>query len=77
MLLKSRIGWGAMSKRSKHSSADKAALDTESQTVTTMSAALALAQYWARWTEENRSAIAHYNARVQKEGLPLEEYRTF
>ncbi len=33
--------------------------------------------YWQRWNEENRDAIAHYNARVESEGLPLARYRTF
>jgi antitoxin CcdA len=34
-------------------------------------------QYWERWNEENKEAIAHYNARIAKEGLPLARYRTF
>ena len=34
-------------------------------------------QYWARWNEDNKEAIAHYNARIAKEGLPLARYRTF
>ena len=34
-------------------------------------------QYWARWNEDNKAAIAHYNARIAKEGLPLARYRTF
>ncbi len=29
----------------------------------------------ARWKEENRDAVAAYNARVEKEGLPLDDYR--
>lgn len=33
--------------------------------------------YWERWNEQNREAIAHYNARIAKEGLPLARYRTF
>jgi antitoxin CcdA len=33
--------------------------------------------YWERWNEENKDAIAHYNARIAKEGLPLAKYRTF
>ena len=34
-------------------------------------------RYWARWNEENREAIEHYNARIEREGLPLARYRTF
>ena len=34
-------------------------------------------RYWERWNEENKEAIAHYNARIAKEGLPLARYRTF
>ena len=34
-------------------------------------------QYWARWNEDNKEAIAHYNARIAKQGLPLARYRTF
>ena len=34
-------------------------------------------RYWARWNEENKEAIAHYNARIAREGLPLAGYRSF
>jgi antitoxin CcdA len=34
-------------------------------------------RYWARWNQENKEAIAHYNARIAREGLPLARYRTF
>ena len=34
-------------------------------------------RYWERWNEDNKEAIAHYNARIAKEGLPLARYRTF
>ncbi len=34
-------------------------------------------QYWARWNTENKDAIAHYNARIEREGLPLARYRSF
>ncbi len=34
-------------------------------------------QYWARWNEDNKEAIAHYNARIEREGIPLARYRTF
>ncbi|MBB4349954.1 MULTISPECIES: type II toxin-antitoxin system CcdA family antitoxin [Rhizobiaceae] len=30
-----------------------------------------------RWLEENAEAIRVYNEYVEKNGLPLEEYRTF
>jgi antitoxin CcdA len=31
----------------------------------------------ARWLEENREAIDAYNERIEREGLPLAEFRTF
>lgn len=31
----------------------------------------------AQWLEENREAIAAYNAWVDNNGLPLQEYRQF
>jgi len=34
-------------------------------------------RYWARWNDENKDAIAHYNARIQREGLPLARHRSF
>ena len=34
-------------------------------------------RYWERWNEENAQAIDHYNARIEREGLPLAKYRTF
>ena len=34
-------------------------------------------QYWARWNEQNREAIDQYNERIEQEGLPLAQYRTF
>lgn len=34
-------------------------------------------RYWQRWNDENRDAIAHYNARIDSEGLPLARHRTF
>ncbi len=30
-----------------------------------------------RWLEENAEAIQAYNEYIEKNGLPLEEYRTF
>lgn len=34
-------------------------------------------RWWERWQVENKEAIDHYNARIEKEGLPLARYRTF
>ena len=34
-------------------------------------------RYWARWNQDNQQAIAHYNARIASEGLPLARYRSF
>jgi antitoxin CcdA len=34
-------------------------------------------RYWERWNEENKEAIASYNERIAREGLPLSRYRTF
>ena len=34
-------------------------------------------RYWKQWNERNKDAIAEYNERIAKEGLPLEKYRTF
>ena len=34
-------------------------------------------RYWERWNTENKDAIEHYNARIEREGLPLARYRTF
>ncbi len=25
-------------------------------------------RYWARWNEDNKDAVAHYNARIEREG---------
>lgn len=33
--------------------------------------------YWQRWNADNREAIAHYNARIAREGLPLARHRSF
>jgi antitoxin CcdA len=48
-----------------------------SQTVDELLAAEVRRRYWERWNEENREAIAEYNARIASEGLPLAKYRTF
>jgi antitoxin CcdA len=48
-----------------------------SQTVDALLAEEVQRRYWARWNEANKDAIAHYNARIEREGLPLERYRSF
>ena len=32
---------------------------------------------WARWINDNREALAAYNERIARHGLPLAKYRTF
>ncbi len=48
-----------------------------SQTVDGLLAEEVKRRYWEKWNEENKEAIAAYNARVAKEGIPLAKYRTF
>ncbi|MGC3987623.1 MAG: type II toxin-antitoxin system CcdA family antitoxin [Pseudorhodoferax sp.] len=48
-----------------------------SQTVDELLAAEVRRRYWERWNEENKDAVAAYNARIAKEGLPLAKYRSF
>ncbi len=48
-----------------------------SQTVDALLADEVRKRYWERWNEENKDAIEHYNARIEREGLPLAKYRTF
>lgn len=48
-----------------------------SQTVDTLLAAEVKRRYWEKWNEENKEAIAAYNARIAREGLPLAKYRSF
>jgi antitoxin CcdA len=48
-----------------------------SATVDTLLAQEVERLYWARWNERNKDAIAHYNARIEREGLPLARYRSF
>ena len=48
-----------------------------SQTVDTLLAAEVRRCYWQKWNEENKDAVAEYNARIASEGLPLSKYRTF
>jgi antitoxin CcdA len=48
-----------------------------SQTVDALLAEEVRRRYWERWNEENKEAIAAYNTRIEREGLPLAKYRTF
>jgi len=48
-----------------------------SQTVDGLLAEEVKRRYRARWNEDNKEAVAAYNARIAKEGLPLAKYRTF
>lgn len=48
-----------------------------SQTVDELLAAEVQRRYWARWNEDNKEAVAAYNARIANEGLPLAKYRSF
>jgi antitoxin CcdA len=48
-----------------------------SQTVDALLTEEVLRQYWARWQHDNAEAIADYNARIEREGLFSDRYRTF
>jgi antitoxin CcdA len=48
-----------------------------SQTVDTLLAEEVKRRYWEKWNEENKEAMAAYNDRVAKHGLPLAKYRTW
>jgi antitoxin CcdA len=48
-----------------------------SQTVDTLLAAEVRRCYWQKWNEENKDAVAEYNTRIERDGLPLANYRTF
>jgi len=48
-----------------------------SQTVDQLLAAEVQRQYWERWQTDNAEAIAHYNARIEREGLFSDRIRTF
>ncbi|HSW08659.1 type II toxin-antitoxin system CcdA family antitoxin [Aquabacterium sp.] len=48
-----------------------------SQTVDALLAEEVRKRYWARWNEDNKEAIAAYNARIEQEGLPLASFRSF
>jgi antitoxin CcdA len=48
-----------------------------SQTVDALLAEEVRRRYWERWNEQNKDAIDAYNARIEREGLPLARYRSF
>ncbi|MDF1484044.1 type II toxin-antitoxin system CcdA family antitoxin [Ramlibacter sp. H39-3-26] len=48
-----------------------------SQTVDALLAEEVKRRYWEQWNARNKDAIAAYNERIAKEGLPLAKYRTF
>jgi antitoxin CcdA len=48
-----------------------------SATVDELLAAEVQRRYWERWNEDNKEAIADYNARIEREGLPLAAHRSF
>jgi len=48
-----------------------------SQTVDTLLAQEVQRRYWERWNEQNKEAVDAYNARIEREGLPLAKYRNF
>jgi antitoxin CcdA len=48
-----------------------------SQTVDALLAEEVRRRYWERWNDENKEAIATYNERIEREGLPLAKYRSF
>lgn len=48
-----------------------------SQTVDALLAQEVQRRYWERWNDDNREAVEAYNARVERDGLPLARYRSF
>jgi antitoxin CcdA len=48
-----------------------------SQTVDQLLEAEVTRQYWQRWQHDNAEAIAHYNARIEREGLFSDKHRSF
>ncbi len=48
-----------------------------SQTVDALLAKEVERRYWEHWNEDNKEAVAAYNARIAQEGLPLAKYRSF
>lgn len=48
-----------------------------SQTVNELLADEVRRRYWAKWNEDNQEAIAAYNDRIARHGLPLSKYRNW
>lgn len=48
-----------------------------SQTVDTLLADEVKRRYWVKWNEDNQEAMAAYNERIARHGLPLAKYRTW
>lgn len=48
-----------------------------SQTVNSLLADEVKRRYWEKWNQDNKEAMAAYNERVAKYGLPLAKYRTW
>ncbi|MFT3821301.1 MAG: type II toxin-antitoxin system CcdA family antitoxin [Rubrivivax sp.] len=48
-----------------------------SQTVDALLTEEVLKRYWQRWQQDNAEAIADYNARIEREGLFSDRYRSF
>ena len=48
-----------------------------SQTVDALLTEEVLRRYWQGWQQANAEAIAHYNERIEREGLFSDRYRSF
>ena len=48
-----------------------------SQTVDALLTDEVMRRYWQRWQSDNAQAIIDYNARIEREGLFSDRYRTF
>ena len=48
-----------------------------SQTVDALLTEEVRRRYWERWNEDNKAAVEAYNARIEKDGLPLAKHRSF
>ena len=48
-----------------------------SQTVDALLIEEVMRQHWQRWRDDNAQAIEHYNARIEREGLFSDRYRSF
>ena len=48
-----------------------------SQTVDALLTEEVLRRYWQNWQQDNAEAIAHYNERIEREGLFSDRYRSF